>query len=64
MDFETVASIIREAAAEEIVPRFKNLSAGPVCVQICARIFRWMAALGGPHAIGSTRCCLSSMRCG
>jgi len=30
MDFETVASIIREAAAEEIVPRFKNLSAGQI----------------------------------
>jgi len=30
MDFETVAAIIREAAAEEIVPRFKNLSAGQI----------------------------------
>ncbi len=30
MDFETVASIIREAAAEEILPRFNHLSAGQI----------------------------------
>ncbi|EME69813.1 fructose-1 6-bisphosphatase [Paramagnetospirillum caucaseum] len=30
MDFETVASIIREAAAEEILPRFQHLTAGQI----------------------------------
>lgn len=30
MDFEKVSSIIREAAAEEILPRFRNLSAGQI----------------------------------
>ncbi|KIL98817.1 Inositol-1-monophosphatase [Paramagnetospirillum magnetotacticum MS-1] len=30
MNFEKVASIIREASAEEIVPRFKHLSAGQI----------------------------------
>jgi fructose-1,6-bisphosphatase/inositol monophosphatase family enzyme len=30
MDFETVAAIIREAAAAEIIPRFKHLSAGQI----------------------------------